>query len=151
MKISIITVGKKHDPELAGAIEEFSARLSKYHLLEWKVVPSDGGERSTLEEGRAILSAVSDKDYVVALDEGGAQLSSEELADFLQKRLNGSVQRLVFIIGGAYGLHEDVLSRAQAVISLSRLTFPHMLVRLILVEQLYRACTILQGSKYHHS
>jgi 23S rRNA (pseudouridine1915-N3)-methyltransferase len=86
----------------------------------------------------------------VALEERGKQLSSEGLASFIQSRANESARNLVFLIGGAYGLDEVVLKRAQFKWSLSELVFPHQLVRLILAEQVYRACTILKNEKYHH-
>jgi 23S rRNA (pseudouridine1915-N3)-methyltransferase len=89
-------------------------------------------------------------DYLVALDEHGKQFSSEGLSEFLQERASASTKNLVFLIGGAFGLDAAVLKRAQLKWSLSQLTFPHQLVRLILAEQLYRACTILKNEKYHH-
>ncbi|HTE31685.1 MAG TPA: 23S rRNA (pseudouridine(1915)-N(3))-methyltransferase RlmH, partial [Chryseolinea sp.] len=95
--------------------------------------------------------ALLDKDdYLVALEERGKQLSSEGLADLLQARANDSTRRVIFLIGGAFGLHESVLKRAGLQWSLSTLVFPHQLVRLILAEQVYRACTILRNEKYHH-
>lgn len=102
------------------------------------------------KEGEAILQALSKEDYLVALEERGKQISSEGLASFIQARANESVRNLVFLIGGAYGLDEAVLKRAQFKWSLSELVFPHQLVRLILAEQVYRACTILKNEKYHH-
>jgi len=93
---------------------------------------------------------LSKEDYLVALEERGKQISSEGLASFIQARANESVRNLVFLIGGAYGLDEAVLKRAQFKWSLSELVFPHQLVRLILAEQVYRACTILKNEKYHH-
>jgi 23S rRNA (pseudouridine1915-N3)-methyltransferase len=90
------------------------------------------------------------EDYLVALDEHGKQMGSEGLADFIQKTANRSVKRMVFVIGGAFGLDETVLKRADFKWSLSELTFPHQLVRLMLAEQVYRACTILKNEKYHH-
>ncbi len=103
------------------------------------------------KEGEMILGWLDKSDYLVALDENGKPLSSEGLAAFIQARANESVKNLVFIIGGAFGLDEAVLKRANYKWSLSSLTFPHQLVRLILAEQLYRACTILRNEKYHHS
>jgi 23S rRNA (pseudouridine1915-N3)-methyltransferase len=98
-----------------------------------------------------ILEWLQPDDYLIALDERGKQTSSEELAAFIQQRANESRKRLIFLIGGAYGLDDVVLKRADFKWSLSKLVFPHQLVRLILAEQLYRACTILRGEKYHHS
>jgi len=97
-----------------------------------------------------LLETLSKEDYLVALDERGRQMSSEGLAQFIQTRANDSVRNLIFLIGGAYGLDERVLQRANHTWSLSQLTLPHQLVRLVLAEQLYRACTIQRNEKYHH-
>ena len=97
-----------------------------------------------------ILQLLKPEDYLIALDEYGKQFSSEGLAQLLQQRAVASTRNLVFLIGGAFGLHETVLQKARLKWSLSQLTFPHQLVRLILAEQVYRACTILQNEKYHH-
>ena len=102
------------------------------------------------KEGENILESLGKDDYLVALDERGIQVSSEKLAEILQARANDSTKNLVFLIGGAYGIDETVLRRAQFKWSLSELTFPHQLVRLILAEQIYRAATILKNEKYHH-
>jgi len=104
-----------------------------------------------LKEGSMILEWLAPDDYLVALDENGKQVSSEGLANFIQTRSNQSVKKLIFLIGGAYGLDERVLKRANYKWSLSELVFPHQLVRLILAEQVYRACTILRNEKYHHA
>ncbi len=143
MKITIISVGKAHDPLFRDAIEDFTARIGHYMPVEWKIVDQD-------EKVLKILADQKGGDYVVALDEKGKLLSSAGLADRLQKCLNESVKRIVFIIGGAYGLTLAMRERAQITVSLSEMTFPHQLVRLILAEQIYRACTILKGEKYHH-
>jgi len=102
------------------------------------------------QEGETILEWLSKDDYLVALDERGKQFSSGGLAKFLQKKSNESVKQLIFLIGGAYGIDDAILKRAQFTWSLSELTFPHQLVRLMLAEQVYRACTILRNEKYHH-
>ena len=102
------------------------------------------------KEGEIVLEWLNKDDYLAALDERGNQFTSEALADFIMKRSNESVKNLVFLIGGAFGLDEAVLKRANYKLSLSSLTFPHQLVRLVLAEQVYRACTILRNEKYHH-
>ena len=102
-------------------------------------------------EARLILDWLGKEDYLVALDEKGKEMSSLQLSSFLQSRLNESVKKIIFLIGGAYGIDDTVIKRANFVWSLSKLTFPHQLVRLILAEQLYRACTISRNEKYHHS
>ena len=118
-------------------------------------MPKNAGSLSETElkkrEGDTVLNLLKDDDYLIALDERGKGLRSEELANFLQMRANESTRQLVFLIGGAYGLDERVLKAARLKWSLSPLTFPHQLVRLILAEQVYRACTILRNEKYHHS
>ncbi len=101
-------------------------------------------------EANTILNWLDKDDYLIVLDERGKMLDSLQLAGFLQQRANDSVKQVVFLIGGAYGIDEQVFKRAQFKWSLSALTFPHQLVRLILAEQVYRACTILRNEKYHH-
>lgn len=148
MKILFVSVGKRHDAALADSIADFTARVSRYAPVDWKLIPSD---QSSEAEGKAILGALDERDFVVLLDERGKEVSSEELAKLLDTRLSASTRRLVFIIGGAYGASELVKGRANSTIALSRLVFPHQLVRLILAEQVYRAFTILKGEKYHHA
>jgi len=103
------------------------------------------------KEGEIILDWLNKDDYLVVLDERGKQISSEGLSAFIQSRANESTKHLIFLIGGAYGIDEAVMKRADYKWSLSQLVFPHQLVRLILAEQVYRACTILRNEKYHHS
>ena len=116
--------------------------------------PKNAGQLSEPElkkkEGEIILQLVEKSDYLVVLDERGQQLGSEELAEFINARTNESVKKLIFLIGGAYGLDESVLRIAKFKWSLSKLTFPHQLVRLVLAEQLYRSFTIMRNEKYHH-
>jgi 23S rRNA (pseudouridine1915-N3)-methyltransferase len=124
--------------------------------VEWTIipVPKNAGMLSEMDlkkkEAETILQWLRPEDYLVVLDEKGKQLSSEALAQFLQTRSNESSKNIVFLIGGAFGLDNQVLSKAKFIWSLSSLTFPHQLVRLILAEQIYRACTILRNEKYHH-
>ncbi len=102
------------------------------------------------KEGELILSLLKKDDYLILLDERGKQFSSDELAVFIEDRSKESVKNLIFLIGGAYGIDKSVLDRANKTWSLSKLTFPHQLVRLLLAEQLYRACSIMKNEKYHH-
>ncbi len=102
------------------------------------------------KEGEIILNTLQKDDYLVALDERGKQFSSEKLAQFIEARAADRVKNLVFLIGGAYGIDESVMKRSNYQWSLSQLVFPHQLVRLILAEQIYRACTIIRNEKYHH-
>ncbi len=147
MKILIITVGRKNDPGLDEAVSDFTDRISHYADIEWKILPQSDVEK----EGALIVGALNKRDYTVLLDEKGKAVDSPALATFIQKRLNEATHRLVFVIGGAYGVSANVRNVARATISLSNLTFPHQLVRLILAEQIYRAFTIVRGEKYHHS
>jgi 23S rRNA (pseudouridine1915-N3)-methyltransferase len=156
MKIALWSVGKQHDAYVKGGIEEFTKRLSKYFAVEWQLIPVP--KNATLlsaaemkqKEGESIRQYLKDDDYLVALDEYGKELTSEELGHFIQQRADTGVKRIVFLIGGAYGLDAAILKQAKFKWSLSKLTFPHQLVRLILAEQVYRACTILRNEKYHH-
>jgi 23S rRNA (pseudouridine1915-N3)-methyltransferase len=156
MKIQFWSIGKANDSYVKEGIAEFTKRISKYFPVEWTIipVPKNAGMLSEMDlkkrESETILQWLKQDDYLVALDEQGKQFSSEGLSEFLQERASASTKNLVFLIGGAFGLDAAVLKRAQLKWSLSQLTFPHQLVRLILAEQVYRACTILQNEKYHH-
>ncbi|HRH22968.1 MAG TPA: 23S rRNA (pseudouridine(1915)-N(3))-methyltransferase RlmH [Candidatus Paceibacterota bacterium] len=152
MKILFISVGKNHDPLMREAIESFSLRVSRYISCEWKLIDSSKkeGESGKKEEADVIMKQCKEGDYIVALDERGGALSSQECAHFFDTHLQSGTKRIVFIIGGSYGLHESVISLAHKRLSFSKMTLPHNLVRLILVEQVYRAFSILKGEKYHH-
>ncbi|HZH63430.1 MAG TPA: 23S rRNA (pseudouridine(1915)-N(3))-methyltransferase RlmH [Flavisolibacter sp.] len=156
MKISFWSVGKAHEGYVKSGIEEFTKRLTNYFPVQWTIIPTpkNAGLLSETDlrkrEGETILSFLKTGDYLVALDERGKGLTSPELAQFIQQRGNESTRTIVFLIGGAFGLDEKVLATAKLKWSLSPLTFPHQLVRLILAEQVYRACTILSNEKYHH-
>lgn len=156
MKISFWSIGKAHEAYVKTGVDEFTKRLSNYFPVQWTIipVPKNAGMLSEADlkkrEGEMILGFLKDDDYLIALDERGKELTSEGLAQFIQQRANESSRHLVFLIGGAFGLDESVLKVAKLKWSLSPLTFPHQLVRLILAEQVYRACTILRNEKYHH-
>lgn len=156
MKIQLWAIGKYHEPYVKQGVEDFTKRISNYYPVEWNIlpVPKNAGMLSEMDlkkkEGEMILAWLEKDDLLVALDEHGKQMDSVELAGFIQQCSNRSTRKLVFVIGGAFGLDEVVLKRAQYKWSLSKLTFPHQLVRLLLAEQLYRACTIQRGEKYHH-
>ncbi|MBC8033908.1 MAG: 23S rRNA (pseudouridine(1915)-N(3))-methyltransferase RlmH [Chitinophagaceae bacterium] len=152
MKISLWSVGKAHEDYVKPGIEDFTRRIIRYYPTEWNIIgtPKNAANDLIKKEGELICSQLQKDDYLVALDERGKQMNSEELAAFIQLRGNESVKRIVFLIGGAYGLDESVLKRADFTWSLSKLVFPHQLVRLILCEQVYRACSINRNEKYHH-
>jgi len=157
MKLQFWSLGKNHEPYVKAGVEDFTKRISNYYPVEWNIipVPKNAGMMSEMDlkkkEGETLLEWLDKDDYLIALDERGKQLKSEELAEFIMKRSNESTRKLVFLIGGVYGIDEPVLKRANFKWSLSNLVFPHQLVRLILAEQVYRACTILRNEKYHHS
>lgn len=156
MKIQLWNIGKNHEPYVKAGVEDFTRRISKYYPVQWNIIPlpKNAGMMSEMDlkkkEGEIILGWLGKDDYLVALDERGKQMNSEGLAEFIQKRSNESIKNLIFLIGGAYGLDEAVLKKADYRWSLSQLVFPHQLVRLILAEQVYRACSILKNEKYHH-
>ena len=156
MKIQIWAIGKAHDKELKSSIDDFTNRCKNYFQVEWNIipVPKNAGMMSEMDlrkkEGELIIQWTEQTDFVVALDERGKEFTSPALANFIQSKANASIKRMVFVIGGAFGLDERILKRANHTWSLSQLTFPHQLVRLILIEQLYRAFTILKNEKYHH-
>jgi 23S rRNA (pseudouridine1915-N3)-methyltransferase len=147
VKILIISPGKAHDYTVADGIREYEKRLEKRFSLSW-VHPTPGTKES---EGAAILKQIKDTDTVVLLDERGRDIDTQGGAKLLEKIMLSGTKRLVFVIGGAFGVDEAVAARANHTVKLSSLVFPHMLVRLILVEQLYRALSILDGGKYHHA
>lgn len=148
MKLVIISVGKEKDEISDDIIRHFEIRLLRYLPLEWLYIVHDVTKE---KEGDKILSLLKKEDYVVLLDEKGRDMKSEALAELIENRMVDSVRRMVFIIGGAYGASLSVTERANYIWKLSSLVFPHMLVRVILVEQLYRAFTIIKGEKYHHA
>lgn len=157
MKLQLWSIGKEHEAYVQPGIDDFTRRISRYYPVEWKLIPppKNAGALSQQElkkkEGDSILQELTKDDYLVALDEYGKQMTSEGLAQFIQMRANDSAKNLVFLIGGVYGLDDTVLRKAGRRWSLSQLTLPHQLVRLLLTEQLYRACTILRNEKYHHA
>lgn len=156
MKISLWSIGKANDSYVKEGIDEFTKRISKYYPVEWNIipVPKNAGLLSEADlkkkEAEIILQWLKPDDYLMVLDERGKLITSEGLAELIQIRSNESTKNMVFLIGGAFGLDEQILQKAKYKWSLSPLTFPHQLVRLILAEQIYRACSILRNEKYHH-
>ncbi len=157
MKIQLWSVGKTHDSYVAQGIEDFTKRISKYYPVAWRLIEPAKQTIHTLEaavkrqEATSILYGLHKDDFLVLLDERGKPFTSPELAVFIEQRANNSTRQLIFLIGGAFGVDDTVMKRAQHTWSLSSLVFPHQLVRLILAEQVYRACTIIRNEKYHHS
>lgn len=155
MKIKIIVVGKTKEQFLRLGEQEFQQRLARYCQLEKvvvkeeKIVSNKAEQTIKLKEAERILSQISKGNFIIALDRVGDQMSSDELAEFLQQKMNEGCGEMTFIIGGTLGLGETILKSAAKVLSLSKMTFTHEMSRLILLEQLYRAFTILKGTKYH--
>jgi 23S rRNA (pseudouridine1915-N3)-methyltransferase len=156
MKIQLWSIGKGHESYVKEGVEDFTKRISKYYGVEWKIFPPSKQTTNTLEsdikknEGQTILNALQKDDYLVLLDEKGKEITSVQVAALIEARANNSVKSLVFLIGGAYGVDDQVKTRANFTWSFSPLVFPHQLVRLMLSEQIYRACTIIRNEKYHH-
>lgn len=147
--MKIITVGKKLDSGLKDAVLGYSKRLQGRFKLDW-VFLSNSSEKGALarsSESKAILSLLRPGDFVILLDERGKSFTSPALAELLEKNLG---QNIILVIGGAYGVDEKLRQRANVIWSLSKLVFPHQIVRLIVTEQLYRAQTILTQHPYHH-
>jgi 23S rRNA (pseudouridine1915-N3)-methyltransferase len=157
MKFQFWAIGKNHEPYVKEGVELFTKRISNYYPVEWSIIPMPKNAASLSEtdlkkkEGEIITGLLQKDDYMVLLDETGKMPGSEGLADFIQQRANESIKQVVFLIGGAYGVSDAVKKRANYTWSLSKLVFPHQLVRLILAEQVYRACSINRNEKYHHS
>lgn len=156
MKLQLWSIGKTHESYVREGVEEFTKRISKYYPVEWKIISNARQTVNTEEndikksEGQTILQALQKDDYLVLLDENGKQINSPQLASFIESRANSSTRQVIFLIGGAFGVDENIKSRANFIWSFSQLVFPHQLVRLMLAEQIYRACTIIRNEKYHH-
>lgn len=155
MKIILMVVGKTTDSRLQSLIDEYVKRLKHYVSFEFVVLPDIKNAKSLSEEqikvaeGELVLSRVVPAFKLVLLDEHGQEFRSVEYAQWIQKQMSAG-QDLVLLIGGPYGFSKEVYSRADGKISLSQMTFSHQMVRLLAVEQLYRAMTILRGEPYHH-
>jgi len=158
MNISVVSVGKVKEKYLRDGIEEYRKRLTRYCNIELIEVPDEKApenlspreeEQVKKKEGQAILKHIKENAYIIALAINGKQLSSEELADFISERAMNGDSNLVFVIGGSLGLSKDVLNRADYKLSFSKMTFPHQLMRMILLEQVYRGYRIIKGEPYH--
>ena len=156
MKVKLIVIGKTKSKFLIEGENEYQKRLNHYCKFSELIIPDikNGGKISKKElkekEGNLILQSIKNNDYLILLDDKGLALSSTRFAEFLNKKMVSSTSELLFVVGGAFGFSESVYMRANAKLSLSKMTFSHQIVRLIFKEQLYRAFTILKGEKYHH-
>jgi len=155
MKITLLVVGKTTNNALETLIADYQKRLTHYAPFELRVLPelknakSLSFEQQKQSEGEMILKSVTASSWVVLLDEHGKEYRSVEFAEWLQKSMS-AWRDIVFVVGGPYGFSPDVYARANAQIALSKMTFSHQMVRLVFVEQIYRAMTILKGEPYHH-
>lgn len=156
MKIQLLVIGKTSADYISKGTDLYLNRLSHYIPTEIKVLPDIKNTRKLTEEqqktaeGEQFLNALQGGDYVVLLDERGKEFTSREFSTFIQHKMNTVSRNLVFIIGGPYGFSKAVYDRADSLLSLSRMTFSHEMVRLFFIEQIYRAMTILRGEPYHH-
>ncbi|MDL2212415.1 23S rRNA (pseudouridine(1915)-N(3))-methyltransferase RlmH [Bacteroides sp. OttesenSCG-928-E20] len=156
MKTVLIAIGRTVEPHFISAINDYLQRIKYLLPFEMEVIPelkntkNLSPEQQKEREGELICKAFQPGDVVVLLDEGGKEFRSVEFASWMERKLTTVGKRLVFVIGGPYGFSPKVYGAAQEKVSLSRMTFSHQMVRLIFVEQLYRAMTILNGGPYHH-
>lgn len=156
MNIELIVIGKTDSAEVEALVAMYAKRINRYCRFAMTTIADVRNTRNMAPsrqkqmEGEAILKNIVDGDFLVLMDERGAQYTSIEFSQWLQKRMLSGVKRLVLVIGGPYGFSEEVYARADQKISLSKMTFSHQIVRAIFAEQLYRAFTILHNEPYHH-
>ncbi|WP_430400832.1 23S rRNA (pseudouridine(1915)-N(3))-methyltransferase RlmH [Flavobacterium sp.] len=156
MNIKLITIGKTDNKNLQSLIDEYKKRLSFYVKFELEIIPDIKNVKNLSEaqqkekEGELILSKIVPTDHLILLDENGKTFSSVGFSEFLQKKMNAGIKTLVFVIGGPYGFSETVYKQAVGKVSLSEMTFSHQMVRLFIIEQIYRGFTILRNEPYHH-
>ncbi|MBK6566086.1 MAG: 23S rRNA (pseudouridine(1915)-N(3))-methyltransferase RlmH [Saprospiraceae bacterium] len=154
MKITLMYIGKTNEKYLESGIELYIKRLKNYcrfEIIELKDIKKFSGSADLLKkEAVHILEKIKEDDFLVVLDEKGEELSSINFSDFIESCGNTSVKNLVFLVGGAFGIHQDVKARAKKLISFSKMTFSHQMIRLFFTEQLYRAFTIIKNEKYHN-
>lgn len=156
VKIVVLAIGKTDESWIQEGIDKYSKRLKHYLPFEFQTIP-DLKNRKTLsksqqkdKEGELILKQIQNTDHLVLLDENGKEFTSKNFANFLQKKMNSGVRRLVFVIGGPYGFSEALYTKANVKVSLSTMTFSHQMIRPFFAEQVYRAFSILNNEPYHH-
>ena len=156
MKIKLLAIGKTDNKQLTQLIDEYQNRLKHYIKFDFEVIPDLKNSKNLSEvqqkekEGELILAKLQNTDQLVLLDDKGKQFTSVEFANHLQKKMNSGIKQLVLVIGGPYGFSDAVYEKAQGKLSLSKMTFSHQMIRLFVVEQIYRAFTILRNEPYHH-
>jgi 23S rRNA (pseudouridine1915-N3)-methyltransferase len=156
MQIKLLAIGKTDRKDLQSLINEYQKRLSFYIKFDFEIIPDIKNtknlsvEQQKNKEGDLILSKITPTDVLVLLDENGKQFDSVAFSEYLQKHMNSGIKQLVFVIGGPYGFSNEVYQKANGKISLSKMTFSHQMIRLFMIEQLYRGFTILKNEPYHH-
>lgn len=156
MKIKLLAIGKTDDKNLQTLIQSYEKRLKHYIKFELEIIPDLKNAKNLSEkqqkekEGELILKNIASTDNLILLDEKGNEFRSVEFAKILQKKMNSGIKQMVLVIGGPYGFSEKVYQKASGKISLSKMTYSHQMIRLFVVEQLYRAFTILKNEPYHH-
>ncbi len=153
MKIEFIFIGKTTESYLNEGITTYLKRLVNYLPAEILTIPASSSklrEKIIEEESRVILSKIQPRDYIVLLDERGKELTSRQLAAFIEKQMVAGTNRLLMITGGAYGVSDELKQKVHYTLSASKFTFTHQMIRLLLTEQVYRAMTILKNESYHH-
>jgi 23S rRNA (pseudouridine1915-N3)-methyltransferase len=156
MNIKLIAIGKTDNKNLNALIEEYTKRLGFYIKFDLEVIPDIKNAKNLSEseqkikEGQLILGKLAPTDQLILLDENGKEYTSVGFSDFLQKKMNSGIKTVVFVIGGPYGFSEEVYQKAQGKVALSQMTFSHQMVRLFVIEQIYRGFTILNNEPYHH-
>lgn len=156
MEITLIVIGKTNAKYLIEGLDEYTRRLKHYITYNINILPDIKNTKNLTEEqqketeGKLILNALKPGDFIVLLDERGKEFSSMQFSDYLQRKMNSGLRRLVFVVGGPYGFSKDVYNKADEKLSLSKMTFSHEMIRLFFTEQIYRAMTIIRGEPYHH-
>ncbi|MDO6596998.1 23S rRNA (pseudouridine(1915)-N(3))-methyltransferase RlmH [Oceanihabitans sp. 2_MG-2023] len=156
MQIKLLAIGKTDNKQLQSLIEDYTKRLGFYIKFQLEIIPdlkkvkNLSEDQQKQKEGELILGKLNTTDVLILLDENGKQLDSVAFSNYLQKHMNSGIKQLVFVIGGPYGFSPEVYQKAQGKISLSKMTFSHQMVRLFVIEQLYRGFTILKNEPYHH-
>lgn len=156
MKIKLLAIGKTDDKHLQQLITLYENRLKHYVKFELEIIPDIKNAKNLSEaqqkekEGEFILSKIQSTDQLMLLDDKGKQYTSMEFSQFLQKKMNSGIKQLVLVIGGPYGFSEEMYKKANGKLSLSKMTFSHQMIRLFIVEQIYRGFTILRNEPYHH-
>jgi len=156
MTIKLLAIGKTDNKDLQSLIDDYQKRLGFYVKFEFEIIPDLKKAKNLSEdqqkhkEGELILGKLNATDIMILLDENGKQLDSVNFSQYLQKHMNSGIKRLVFVIGGPYGFSPEVYQKANGKLSLSKMTFSHQMIRLFVIEQLYRGFTILRNEPYHH-